>query len=69
MKIAEGWVAAQFPNAVRSKNLVQNVQEIIQLCKENNIELVGLRFPLSDAFIEKMENKNYGADYIFIKTV
>jgi len=56
---------SQFPTIDRSKLLEQTLLEIILLCKKNNIALIGLKFPLSQEYIEIMENQTYGASKIF----
>lgn len=66
VKRAEDRVAGQFPSKYRSTKLSETLVEIIELCQKNNIELVGIKFPLSQSYLEKLENRNYGADRLFI---
>jgi hypothetical protein len=35
------------------------------LCKTKNIELIGLRFPLSKTYVDILENESYEADSVF----
>lgn len=56
----------QFPTNDRSADLEKTLLEIISLCKTNNIELVGVKFPLSKSFIQSLQDRNYKADEIFI---
>ena len=41
--------------------------DIINICKKNNIELIGVKFPLSSNYLSFVKNKNYGADELFYK--
>jgi hypothetical protein len=38
--------------------------DIIQICKSFQINLIGIKFPLSKTYIETIKNLNYGADEI-----
>lgn len=48
----------------RSEELTVSFLEIIKICKSNNINLIGVKFPLSRNLIEVLGNSNYGADSI-----
>ncbi|XMO85260.1 hypothetical protein AAFN75_10720 [Algibacter sp. AS12] len=56
---------SQFPGIKNSKALEQTLIEIIQLCKKENITLIGLKFPLSKEYINIMGHNTYGANKIF----
>lgn len=50
------------PSQIMSESLLR----IIAICKEKNIELIGLRFPLSKTYVRMLDNESYDADSIFI---
>ena len=49
----------------KSKLLNSSLQDIINLCRTNNIELIGVKFPLTKEYILTLENNNFGADKLF----
>jgi len=61
-KRAEDRIAGQFPSEKRSEKLEKTLLEIVKLCRSNHIELIGLKFPVSRSYLEKLDSKNYGAD-------
>ena len=56
----------QFPTKDSSENLTAILLKIIKICKKNNIELIGLKFPVSNSYLEVLDNRDYGADQLFI---
>jgi len=66
LKLAEGRVREQFPSGTPSIKLEKSLQDIINLCKQKNIKLIGVKFPLSGEFLEILGNKSYKADSILI---
>lgn len=56
----------QFRYKENSKPLAKKLEDIIILCKQNEIELIGIKFPLSMAYLEVLGENNYNADNIFI---
>ena len=56
--------------AVSLRHILQNLEksllEIINLCKQKNIKLIGIKFPLSGEFLVILGNKSYKADSILI---
>ena len=66
IKRAKERVVGQFPTEDKSEDLEKTLLEIIDLCKTNNIELIGLKFPLSRNYLDLMGKRNYGADMLFI---
>ena len=58
-------VSGQFPTKEKSERLEKTLLEIINLCKKNNIKLIGLKFPLSSPYLKILKNRNYGADSLF----
>lgn len=65
-KRAEERIKGQFPTPNKSEKLEKILLEIITLCKANKIELIGLKFPLSNTYITALGNRNYGADKVFL---
>ncbi len=55
----------QFQNRKKSNSLVSSLKDIINICKVNNIEIIGIKFPLSRDYIATIGNKNFGADSLF----
>lgn len=65
MKNANERISGQFPVKAKSENLEKTLLEIIKLCKENNIELIGVKFPLSASYLKLIDGKDYGAEKVF----
>lgn len=59
-------VGTQFPDEKQSKRLVQTLEEMLKLCNENNIAVMGIKFPLSREYINAMGRKSFKADSLFI---
>lgn len=55
----------QFSFKKSSSNLREELLEIINFCRENDIQLIGIKFPVSKNYIELKNSKNYGSDNIF----
>lgn len=66
VKRSEERVMGQFPTKNKSLKLEKTLLEIIDLCKTNGIELIGIKFPVSDTYLKILGRKNYGADQLFI---
>ena len=66
LKLAEGRVREQFPSGTPSKELEKSLHDIINLCRQKNIKLIGIKFPLSGEFLEILGSKSYKADSILI---
>lgn len=45
--------------------LSDSLMRIIALCKSKDIELVGLRFPLTKSYVDMLDEESYRADSIF----
>jgi hypothetical protein len=54
----------QFSGENSSRELTTRLEEIIALCNEYKIKLVGVKFPLSKEYFCLIGNSNYGADKI-----
>jgi hypothetical protein len=65
MKMAEIRVLEQFPSNDRSIRLEQTLLEIISTCKQNNITLIGIKFPLPLEYITTLGNRTYNIGNIF----
>ncbi len=57
---------SQFPTKNKSEKLEQTLKEIISICEENKIELIGVKFPITNSYIKKMGENSYGADKMFL---
>jgi len=56
-----------FPGPQRSSVLTVSLRNIISICKTNGIELIGVKFPLSQSFHKAIGSKSYRAEDIFYK--
>jgi hypothetical protein len=65
MQFAEIRKKQQFPTDNKSEKLESTLIEIIRLCQLNGITLLGIKFPLSESYLNTMGNINYGADKLF----
>lgn len=66
LKRASERAEGQFPPKKASEKLENTLLEIIKLCKSKNIELIGLKFPLSNDYLQTLNKRNFGADQLFI---
>lgn len=57
----------QFSFENPSKGLSKSLKKIISLCKSHNIDIVGIKFPISKEYREAMGSKNFHADSVLIK--
>jgi hypothetical protein len=64
IKLSRNRAHTQFPDDKNSVNLEQDLTEIIKLCKQNNIELIGVKLPLTTEYGKITANKSYGADSV-----
>jgi hypothetical protein len=60
VKIAQERVMGQFPSNECSSSLKQMLLKIINICEENNITLIGIKFPLSFEYLSVLGDKTYG---------
>jgi hypothetical protein len=58
-------IKEQYHSLTKSKTQMSSLIDIIQLCKNNNIELIGIKFPVSKEFNELLTDNNFGADSLF----
>lgn len=59
-------VAVNFPDKEQSDRLKQSLFKIIDLCRENNIELIGIKFPLAKEYLEAARSKTGEADELLM---
>ncbi len=64
IRFAKSTYSVSYPYYQRSKELTASFLDIINICKSKNINLIGVKFPLSRNLIEVLGNSNYGADSI-----
>jgi hypothetical protein len=62
---ADGRASQQFPENKRSEQLTNHLLDIIDLCKETRVNLIGVKFPLSRAYASAIGDQGYKADSIF----
>ncbi|PKP42593.1 MAG: hypothetical protein CVT93_03995 [Bacteroidetes bacterium HGW-Bacteroidetes-10] len=54
----------QFPSERHSDVLEKSLVDIIETCEENDITLIGIKFPLSGEYLDKLGERSYGADSV-----
>ena len=54
----------QFAFKNSSKELSNSLERIVALCKSNNIEIIGIKFPISKEYRETIGDQNYESDSI-----
>jgi len=64
LALGEKRVNKHFSNLKRSYRLAQDLEEMIQLCKENDVEVIGIKYPLTSAYLSAMNSANFGADSV-----
>ena len=55
-------VEMQYPSDQPSGFLQGCLAELVKLCRENSVEIVGIKFPLTDAFISELGGRSFHAD-------
>ena len=65
-KLIETRAKWQFPDAHTSEQQTRMLKEIAHFCKEKNIRLVGIQFPVAQGYRLQTMGKNYGADKLFL---
>ncbi|MEB2780433.1 hypothetical protein U3A58_08500 [Algoriphagus sp. C2-6-M1] len=66
VEISQDRINNYFEFSFPSVKMSDSLQRIISLCKAKDIELVGLRFPLSKTYVDILDDESYNADSIFI---
>lgn len=62
---AESRVKLQFVGNTHSSKMNKYLEKIFMLCRENNISVYGIKFPVSKAYLTSLSNKSYNIDSIF----
>ena len=57
----------QFTYKNQSSTLRSEMREIISLCQQNNINIIGIKFPLSEVYNETIGENSFGAEEEFRK--
>jgi hypothetical protein len=57
---------SQFGNPIPSLSLQDYLERIITICKTNSITLIGLKFPLTNDYVNCISGKDLGADKVLI---
>lgn len=58
-------IATQFNSPESSKLLEETLLNIINICKTNNIIIIGVKFPVTKAYYKHTKDKSYGVESIF----
>lgn len=56
-----------FETSERSEKLAKLLEEIIEICRENDIELQGIKFPLASEYRAEIVGKGYSVEEILMK--
>lgn len=56
----------QFNNGSQSEDQKKYLKKIIEYCKKNEFVLIGIKFPITQAYWNMIEEYNYGADTILM---
>ncbi|NNL01407.1 MAG: hypothetical protein HKP39_03960 [Eudoraea sp.] len=59
-------VKQQFPESNYSTKQKNALNDIISICNKNNIELIGIKFPLSNEYLDALDDSNYNSDTLLI---
>jgi hypothetical protein len=57
----------QFIDNHSSINLINAIESIIDVCRKNKIEIIGIKFPIANEYYPMVEKRSYHADSIFYK--
>lgn len=57
----------QFEESYKSEILKGSLEKIISLCQSSGIELIGVKYPISESYFRLMDDKTYDAEGIFIE--
>ena len=56
---------SQFPVENQSDTLTSSLHQIITVCEQNNVKIVGIKYPLTKDYLSAKGDKSYKADHIF----
>lgn len=57
-------IKSQYPKEGDSDFLRRCLNEIIARCQQKNVEIIGIRYPLTREFIDELGDRNYRADSV-----
>lgn len=57
----------QYPDSQPSAAMVKALEQIIQLCKEHNIQLIAFRFPLTKEYLQQTDHMPFHSNEVFMK--
>ncbi len=60
-------VKTHYPNNEPSEKMTKCLAEIISICDAKKVKLIGVKFPLSNSFLEALGSNGYGADCILLE--
>ncbi|AWW29054.1 hypothetical protein DN752_02270 [Echinicola strongylocentroti] len=65
-KVAKGEkrVDLHFSALQKSERLAIDLESMIALCKANGVQVIGVKYPLTSAYLSAMESSNFGADSV-----
>ncbi len=66
VEISQERIENYFHSPDPSTKMSDSFRRIIALCKEKKIELVGLRFPLTNTYVDALDEESYGADSVLL---
>ncbi len=64
--ISQDRINNYFETDIPSEKMSDSLERIIALCKAKNIELIGLRFPISKTYADLLDEESYDADDLLI---
>lgn len=67
VQLSDKKVEKLFSYKSTSEQLVKSLENMIALCKKENIQLIGVRFPYSPLLTEKIGDKGFDVDSVFMK--
>lgn len=65
LHISQERINHYFDYQAPSQNMAHALERIILLCREKDIELIGIKFPLTRTYVDLMDEESYKADSIF----
>ncbi|RAI94174.1 hypothetical protein [Algoriphagus yeomjeoni] len=63
-QISQDRINNYFEAQAPSDKMSESLKRIISICKDQDIELIGLRFPLSKTYVDLLNEESYDADSI-----
>jgi len=55
----------QFRGKESSENLKSCITDIVKFCKDNDIDIIAIKFPLAKDYLIEVDGRNFGADMYF----